>query len=136
MKQLITILLTFIFWTSINSYAEENNHDNNEMDHSNHEMDHSNHEMDNEKITLQEGSIDPNGILLTVTVEGMVCDFCAQAIQKVFLKKEEVAGITVDLDNQNVIIALKEDTNITDNIIEDLFINAGYNVSEINREKL
>ena len=129
MKQLITILLTFIFWTSINSYAQEHNHDNNEMDHSNHEM-------DNEKITLQEGSIDPNGILLTVAVEGMVCDFCAQAIQKVFLKKEEVAGITVDLDNQNVIIALKEDTNITDNVIKDLFINAGYNVSEINREKL
>ena len=129
MKQLITILLTFIFWTSINSYAQEHNHDNNEIDHSNHEM-------DNEKITLQEGSIDPNGILLTVVVEGMVCDFCAQAIQKVFLKKEQVAGITVDLDNQNVIIALKEDTDITDNIIEDLFINAGYNVSEINRKKL
>ena len=129
MKQLVTILLTFIFWTSINSYAQEHDHDSSEMDHGKHEM-------DNEKITLQEGSIDPNGILLTVAVEGMVCDFCAQAIQKVFLKKEEVAGITVDLDNQNVIIALKEDTNITDNVIEDLFINAGYNVSEINREKL
>ena len=129
MKQLITIFLIFIFWTSINSYAQEHNHDNNEMDHSNHEM-------NNEKITLQEGSIDPNGVLLTVAVEGMVCDFCAQAIQKVFLKKEQVAGITVDLDNQNVIIALKEDTDITDNIIEDLFINAGYNVSEINRKKL
>ena len=129
MKQLITIFLIFIFWTSINSYAQEHNHDNNEMDHSNHEM-------DNMKITLQEGSVDPNGILLTVAVEGMVCDFCAQAIQKVFLKKEEVAGITVDLDNQNVVISLKEDTNITDNVIEDLFINAGYNVSEINREKL
>ena len=129
MKQLITIFLIVIFWTSINSYAQEHNHDNNEMDHSKHEM-------DNEKITLQEGSIDPNGILLTVAVEGMVCDFCAQAIQKVFLKKEQVAGITVDLDNQNVIIALKEDTDITDIIIEDLFINAGYNVSEINRKKL
>ena len=129
MKQFITILFTFIFWTSINSYAQEHNHDNNEMDHGNHEM-------DKEKITLQSGSIDPNGILLTVAVEGMVCDFCAQAIQKVFLKKEEVAGITVDLDNQNVVIALKEDKNITDNVIEDLFINAGYNVSEINREKL
>ena len=129
MKQLITILFTFIFWSSINSYAQEHNHDNNEMDHGNHEM-------DKEKIILQSGSIDPNGVLLTVAVEGMVCDFCAQAIQKVFLKKEEVAGITVDLDNQNVIIALKEDTNITDNVIEDLFINAGYNVSEINREKL
>ena len=129
MKQLIIILFTFIFWTSINSYAQEHNHDNNEMDHGNHEM-------DKEKIILQSGSIDPNGVLLTVAVEGMVCDFCAQAIQKVFLKKEEVAGITVDLDNQNVIIALKEDTNITDIVIEDLFINAGYNVSEINREKL
>ena len=129
MKQLVTIFLIVIFWTSINSYAQEHNHDNNEMDHSNHEM-------NNEKITLQEGSIDPNGVLLTVAVEGMVCDFCAQAIQKVFLKKEQVAGITVDLDNQNVIIALKEDTDITDNIIEDLFINAGYNVSEINRKKL
>ena len=129
MKQLITILFTFIFWSSINSYAQEHNHDNNEMDHGNHEM-------DKEKIILQSGSIDPNGVLLTVAVEGMVCDFCAQAIQKVFLKKEEVAGITVDLDNQNVIIALKEDTNITDIVIEDLFINAGYNVSEINREKL
>ena len=129
MKQFITILFTFIFWTSINSYAQEHNHDNNETDHGNHEM-------DKEKITLQSGSIDPNGILLTVAVEGMVCDFCAQAIQKVFLKKEEVAGITVDLDNQNVVIALKENKNITDNVIEDLFINAGYNVSEINREKL
>jgi thioredoxin-related protein len=129
MKQFITILITFIFWTSINSYAQEHNHDNNEMDHGNHEM-------DKEKITLQSGSIDPNGILLTVAVEGMVCDFCAQAIQKVFLKKEEVAGITVDLDNQNVVIALKENKNITDNVIEDLFINAGYNVSEINRKKL
>ena len=129
MKQFIPILITFIFWTSINSYAQEHNHDNNEMDHGNHEM-------DKEKITLQSGSIDPNGILLTVAVEGMVCDFCAQAIQKVFLKKEEVAGITVDLDNQNVVIALKENKNITDNVIEDLFINAGYNVSEINREKL
>ena len=129
MKQLVTIFLIVIFWTSINSYAQEHNHDNNEMDHSNHEM-------DNVKITLQEGSVDPNGILLTVAVEGMVCDFCAQAIQKVFLKKEEVAGITVDLDNQNVVIALKENKNITDNVIEDLFINAGYNVSEINRKKL
>ena len=62
MKQFITILITFIFWTSINSYAQEHNHDNNEMDHGNHEM-------DKEKITLRSGSIDPNGILLTVAVE-------------------------------------------------------------------
>ena len=131
-KLLVIIALLTVVGCAFAPYAvlaQEHNHDNNEMDHGNHEM-------DKEKIILQSGSIDPNGVLLTVAVEGMVCDFCAQAIQKVFLKKEEVAGITVDLDNQNVVIALKEDTNIADNVIEDLFINAGYNVSEINRQKL
>ena len=38
------------------------------------------------------GSIDSNGALMTVAVEGMVCDFCAQAIEKVFMQREEVTG--------------------------------------------
>ena len=38
----------------------------------------------------------------------MVCDFCAQAIEKVFMKREEVQGINVDLDNQKVVIYLKK----------------------------
>lgn len=122
MKKLITTLFTLIFLTSINSYADEQNHQD--------------HDMNKEEIIIRSGSIDPNGMLLKVAVEGMVCDFCAQAIEKVFLKKDEVVGITVDLDNQNVLIALKEDTNISDDAVEELFINAGYNVAEINREKL
>ena len=84
---------------------------------------------------MQSGSIDPNGILLSVSVEGMVCDFCAQAIEKVFMKKKEVAGITIDLDNQNVTIALKENNDINNKIIEELFLNAGYNITSIDRNK-
>ena len=104
----------------------------NEQDHSNHNHDH----MESNQIEVQAGSIDPNGTLMTVAVEGMVCDFCAQAIEKVFMKREEVAGITVNLDDQNVIIALKSEKDIENTIIEELFLNAGYNIQTIDRKKL
>ena len=101
------------------------------------EQDHSNHDhMESNQIEVQVGSIDPNGTLMTVAVEGMVCDFCAQAIERVFMKREEVAGITINLDDQNVIISLKSEKDIENTTIEELFLNAGYNVQTINRKKL
>ena len=71
-----------------------------------------------------------------VSVKGMVCDFCAQAIEKVFMKRDEVTGITINLEEQNVTIALKQNNDIEDNIIKELFLDSGYNVSEIDRKKL
>ena len=106
----------------------------NEQDHSNH--DHNHDHMESNQIEIQAGSIDPNGTLMTVAVEGMVCDFCAQAIEIVFMKREEVAGITVNLDDQNVIISLKSEKDIKNTIIEELFLNAGYNIQTIDRKKL
>ena len=106
----------------------------NEQDHSNH--DHNHDHMESNQIEVQAGSIDPNGTLMTVAVEGMVCDFCAQAIERVFMKREEVAGITINLDDQNVIISLKSEKDIENTTIEELFLNAGYNVQTINRKKL
>ena len=101
------------------------------------EQDHSNHDhMESNQIEIHAGSIDPNGTLMTVAVEGMVCDFCAQAIERVFMKREEVAGITINLDDQNVIISLKSEKDIENTTIEELFLNAGYNVQTINRKKL
>ena len=91
---------------------------------------------ENNKIQMLTGSLDPNGALITVAVEGMVCDFCAQAIERVFMKREEVAGITINLDDQNVIISLKSEKDIENTTIEELFLNAGYNVQTINRKKL
>ena len=101
------------------------------------EQDHSNHDyMESNQIEIHAGSIDPNGTLMIVAVEGMVCDFCAQAIEKVFMKREEVAGINVNLDDQNVIISLKSEKDIENTTIEELFLNAGYNVQTIDRKKL
>ena len=123
MKKINILSLSILLFVSTFALA-------NEQDHSNH-----NH-MESNQIEVQVGSIDPNGTLMTVAVEGMVCDFCAQAIEKVFMKREEVAGITVNLENQNVIISLKSEKDIENTIIEELFLNAGYNIQTIDRKKL
>ena len=123
MKKINILSLSILFFVTTFALA-------NEQDHSNH-----NH-MESNQIEIQVGSIDPNGTLMTVAVEGMVCDFCAQAIERVFMKREEVAGITINLDDQNVIISLKSEKDIENTTIEELFLNAGYNVQTINRKKL
>tara|TARA_Y100000994_G_scaffold58070_1_gene47046 strand:- start:1400 stop:1771 length:372 start_codon:yes stop_codon:yes gene_type:complete len=123
MKKINILSLSILLFVSTFALA-------NEQDHSNH-----NH-MESNQIEVQVGSIDPNGTLMTVAVEGMVCDFCAQAIERVFMKREEVAGITINLDDQNVIISLKSEKDIENTTIEELFLNAGYNVQTINRKKL
>ena len=125
MKKINILSLSILIFISTFALA-------NEQDHSNHNHDH----IESNQIEVQSGSIDPNGTLMTVAVEGMVCDFCAQAIEKVFMKREEVAGITVNLDDQNVIISLKNEKDIENTIIEELFLNAGYNIQTIDRKKL
>ena len=123
MKKINILLLSILLFISTFALA-------NEQDHSNHDN------MESNQIEIHAGSIDPNGTLMTVAVEGMVCDFCAQAIEKVFMKREEVAGINVNLDDQNVIISLKSEKDIENTTIEELFLNAGYNVQTIDRKKL
>ena len=127
MKKINILLLSILLFISTFALA-------NEQDHSNH--DHNHDHMESNQIEVQAGSIDPNGTLMIVAVEGMVCDFCAQAIERVFMKREEVAGITINLDDQNVIISLKSEKDIENTTIEELFLNAGYNVQTINRKKL
>ena len=58
----------------------------------------------------------------------MVCDFCAQSIEKVFMKRNEVKGINVNLEDQKVVIYLQEKTDIKDNTISSIFEDAGYTV--------
>jgi Mg2+/Co2+ transporter CorB len=71
--------------------------------------------------------------IIDVATNGMVCDFCAQAIEKVFMKRKEVQGINVDLNNQRVVIYLKNNLSIEDTEIIKLFEESGYNVDKIDR---
>ena len=80
---------------------------------------------------LSSGEITDN--FININVNGMVCDFCAQSIEKVFMKRIEVKGINVDLEAQKVVIYLEKETDIENTTISTIFEDAGYTVETINR---
>tara|TARA_B100000674_G_scaffold412855_1_gene361301 strand:- start:788 stop:1147 length:360 start_codon:yes stop_codon:yes gene_type:complete len=80
---------------------------------------------------LSSGEITDN--IININVNGMVCDFCAQSIEKVFMKRIEVKGINVNLEDQKVVIYLEKETDIENTTISTIFEDAGYTVETINR---
>ncbi len=70
---------------------------------------------------------------VNVKVNGLVCDFCARALEKVFSKQGEVSGIDVDLDKGNVLVQMKNGQTINDEALTKLITDSGYNVVGINR---
>lgn len=70
---------------------------------------------------------------INVKVNGLVCDFCARALEKVFGKRDDVSGINVDMDNGLVTVNMKPDQTIDDKTVSQLITDAGYNVREIHR---
>ena len=68
-----------------------------------------------------------------VDIYGLVCDFCARALEKVFGKEDAVADIEVDLNSKVVTIHLKDGMQLDNSIIEKNIIDSGYSVEEIRR---
>lgn len=82
---------------------------------------------------LKAGVVDPDGELITVAVHGLVCDFCAVALEKVFMRREAVSGIDVNLTKGRVIVSLKSGEEMTDALLTELITNAGYSIEQITR---
>ncbi|MBX2833669.1 MAG: cation transporter [Micavibrio sp.] len=74
------------------------------------------------------------GQVVKVSVNGLVCDFCARALEKTFGKQEAVEDIGVDLDTKIVTVNLKEGQDMDDERIKELITDSGYNVEGITRE--
>ncbi|MEL7392453.1 MAG: heavy-metal-associated domain-containing protein [Pseudomonadota bacterium] len=72
--------------------------------------------------------------MLTVNVKGMVCDFCARAVTKVFGKNEAVENVHVDLDNGEIHVGLKQGASLTDDEVESLVKKSGYAMVSVERE--
>lgn len=66
-----------------------------------------------------------------VKVNGLVCDFCARALEKIFGKQEEVKDIDVNLDEKIITIDFVDGKSLDDEIIAKLIIDSGYNVESI-----
>jgi copper chaperone CopZ len=69
----------------------------------------------------------------TVKVNGLVCDFCVQAITRNFTKQAAVANVKVDLDAKEVRLGFKPGQAMTDAAIRELIVKSGYNVVSIAR---
>lgn len=69
-----------------------------------------------------------------VTINGLVCDFCARSMEKTLLKREQVEEVRVDLTSKVVTIGLRQDRSLTDADIEKSVADAGYSVVSIKRD--
>lgn len=72
--------------------------------------------------------------MVTAKVNGMVCDFCARAVTKVFGKEDAVENVHVDLDNGEIHVTLKSGAELSDERVESLVKKSGYDLVSIERE--
>lgn len=145
-----TILMTTALCFCLPAAAQDN-HDH--MDHATHDMqeheDHDHQEADSGH-TSHDGHNATSGPALTRTediesalaqggepivadVLGVVCDFCALAMNKIFSKREEVAAMYVDLDTKALSLVLVPGTSMSDQTIADLAVQAGYRIADVRR---
>lgn len=70
-----------------------------------------------------------------LSINGLVCDFCARALEKVFGKQDEVSTIDVNLDTKIITVNFHEGQTLSDEKLTELITEAGYNVEDIHRAK-
>ena len=70
---------------------------------------------------------------IEMEVNGLVCAFCAQGIEKTLKKFPATEGVLVSLENRVVAVQLKDGTDIDDEALRSAITNAGYTVVTIRR---
>ena len=72
-----------------------------------------------------------NNTIAVVSVQGMVCDFCARGIEKTFSKDQRVSKIDVDLASGKVLLAFSGADDIDSADIRKKILNNGLNTTDI-----
>lgn len=70
---------------------------------------------------------------ITISVKGMVCGFCAQGIEKKFKALPAIDTIQVSLEKKTVVLKTKESQDVSNDVINQILTDSGYNVEEIKR---
>lgn len=70
---------------------------------------------------------------IEMTVNGLVCGFCAQGIEKTLRKNPATADVLVSLENRLVAVVTRDGTDIPDTDLREALTNAGYDVKAIER---
>ena len=80
-----------------------------------------------------DAALETGGAPVVVKVLGVVCDFCAKAMNKTFGKKDAVLATYVDLDTKTLNLVLVSDDAMSDEQIEKLVVRSGYRAALIDR---
>ena len=72
-----------------------------------------------------------DGEVVIVTVNGMVCDFCARGITKSLKKDPNVKNFTIDLTNKKVTIIFKRDKKLDRQDLRNILNKSGYSIRKI-----
>jgi copper chaperone CopZ len=70
---------------------------------------------------------------IEMTVNGLVCGFCAQGIEKTLRKNPATQEVLVSLENRLVAIVTNEGADIPDADLRKALTDAGYDVKSIER---
>jgi copper chaperone CopZ len=68
-----------------------------------------------------------------IGVDGMVCAFCAQGIEKKLKSRAEIERIFVSLENRIVAVGFRDGRTLSDDALGRLIADAGYKVTGISR---
>jgi len=68
-----------------------------------------------------------------IGVDGMVCAFCAQGIEKKLKARAEVERIFVSLENRIVAVGFRSGRGLSDAELGRMIVDSGYKVTEIAR---
>ena len=117
-------------------------------DHAHHHKSHDAHPMEqsgdaadpNSQPTLTrtdeiDRALAAGGAPIVADVLGVVCDFCAIAMNKIFGDQPEVAAVYVDLDTKALSLVLSPSSSLSDTVIADLAVQAGYRIAAIRRNE-
>ena len=68
---------------------------------------------------------------IKILADGIVCAFCIRGMQKRFLSLPEVIDAQFDIEQGELVLTIIPDKTISIDTINDIYLDAGYNVKEI-----
>jgi copper chaperone CopZ len=86
-------------------------------------------------VTLLVVAVTSAAATIEMSVNGLVCAFCAQGIEKKLKKFPATAEVVVSLEHRLVAVSLKDGQDIPDADLRKALTDAGYTVKAISRSE-
>jgi mercuric ion binding protein len=86
-------------------------------------------------VTLLAVAVGSSAATIEMTVNGLVCAFCAQGIEKKLKRFPATAEVLVSLEQRLVAVSLRDGQDIPDADLRKALTDAGYSVKDISRSE-